>query len=76
MHLVDINQGFVATTMVERLPLPGPLGLTPDKVAKDIVRAVEKKYMLYTLWFWWDIMLINRDVPRFVFTGPRSESDL
>jgi hypothetical protein len=67
VHLVDIKPCFVATTMIERLPLPSPLVLTPDKAAKDLVRA-EKKYMLYTLWFWWDIMLIIRNVPRFVFT--------
>jgi decaprenylphospho-beta-D-erythro-pentofuranosid-2-ulose 2-reductase len=68
VHVVDIKPGFVATPMTEGLPLPGPLLATPEKVAKDIVRAVErKKDVLYTPWFWWGIMLIIRNVPRFLF---------
>ena len=68
VHVVDVKPGFVATPMTAGLPLPGPLVATPEKVAKDIVRAVErKKDVLYTPWFWWGIMLIIRNVPRFVF---------
>ncbi|WP_250513763.1 SDR family oxidoreductase [Caballeronia sp. INDeC2] len=68
VHVVDIKPGFVATPMTAGLPLPGPLVATPEKVAKDIVRAVErKKDVLYTPWFWWGIMLIIRNVPRFLF---------
>lgn len=34
---------------------------------KDIVRGIEKKKdVVYTLWFWWGIMLII-NVPQFVF---------
>lgn len=68
VHVLDIKPGFVATPMTEGLPLPGPLVATPEKVAKDIVRAVERrKDVLYTPWFWWGIMLIIRNVPRFLF---------
>jgi short-subunit dehydrogenase len=68
VHVVDIKPGFVATPMTAGLPLPGPLVATPEKVAKDIVRGIErKKDVLYTPWFWWGIMLIIRNVPRFVF---------
>ncbi|WP_250476969.1 SDR family oxidoreductase [Caballeronia sp. INML1] len=68
VYVVDVKPGFVATPMTAGLPLPGPLVATPEKVAKDIVRAVErKKDVLYTPWFWWGIMLIIRNVPRFVF---------
>jgi short-subunit dehydrogenase len=68
VHVLTIKPGFVATPMTAGLPLPGPLVATPEKVAKDIVRAVErKKDVLYTPWFWWGIMLIIRNVPRFVF---------
>ena len=67
-HVVDIRPGFVATPMTAGLPLPGPLVATPEKVAKDIVRAVaRKKDVIYTPWFWWGIMFIIRNVPRFVF---------
>ncbi|WP_250502462.1 SDR family oxidoreductase [Caballeronia sp. AZ7_KS35] len=67
-HVVDIRPRFVATPMTAGLPLPGPLVATPEKVAKDIVRAVaRKKDVLYTPWFWWGIMFVIRNVPRFAF---------
>lgn len=67
-HVVTIKPGFVATPMTEGLPLPGPLVATPDKVAGDITRAIEKnKDVLYTPWFWSLIMLIIRSVPKFLF---------
>jgi len=68
VHVVTIKPGFVATPMTAGLPLPGPLVATPEQVASDIVRAVEKrKDVLYTRWFWAIIMLIIRLVPRFMF---------
>lgn len=67
-HVLTIKPGFVATPMTAGLPLPGPLVATPDKVAGDIVRAIEKhKDILYTPWFWSPIMLIIRSLPRFLF---------
>lgn len=67
-HVVTIKPGFVATPMTAGLPLPGPLVATPDKVAADITRAIEKnKDVLYTPWFWSLIMLIIRSVPKFLF---------
>lgn len=68
VHVLTIKPGFVATPMTAGLPLPGPLVATPDQVAHDILRAVEKrKDVLYTRWFWAFIMLIIRCVPRFLF---------
>lgn len=67
-HVVTIKPGFVATPMTAGLPLPGPLVATPDKVAADITRAIEKNSdVIYTPWFWSLIMLIIRSVPKFVF---------
>ncbi|MCE4540918.1 MULTISPECIES: SDR family oxidoreductase [unclassified Caballeronia] len=68
VHVLTIKPGFVATPMTAGLPLPGPLVATPDKVAGDIVRGIErKKNVLYTPWFWWGIMAIIRNVPQFLF---------
>jgi decaprenylphospho-beta-D-erythro-pentofuranosid-2-ulose 2-reductase len=68
VHVLTIKPGFVATPMTEGLPLPGPLVATPEKVASDIVRAIEKrKNVLYTPNFWAVIMTIIRLVPTFVF---------
>lgn len=67
-HVVTIKPGFVATPMTAGLPLPGPLVATPDKVAADITRAIEKnRDVIYTPWFWSLIMLIIRSVPKFAF---------
>jgi short-subunit dehydrogenase len=68
VHVLTIKPGFVITPMTAGLPLPGPLVATPDQVAHDILRAVEKrKDVLYTRWFWAFIMLIIRCVPRYLF---------
>ncbi|TKC91776.1 SDR family oxidoreductase [Trinickia terrae] len=68
VHVLTIKPGFVATPMTAGLPLPGPLVSTPEKVASDILRAIEKrKDVIYTPWFWSLIMLIIRSVPKPVF---------
>jgi decaprenylphospho-beta-D-erythro-pentofuranosid-2-ulose 2-reductase len=68
VHVLTIKPGFVATPMTAGLPLPGPLVATPEKVASDIVRGIErKKNVLYTPWFWWGIMTIIKNVPQFLF---------
>ena len=66
--VLDIRPGFVATAMTAHLPQQGPLWAAPERVARDIVRAVERRRaVLYTPWFWRWIMLVVRSVPRFVF---------
>jgi short-subunit dehydrogenase len=68
VHLVTVKPGFVATAMTAGLALPGPLVASPDRVANDIVSAIDnKKNVLYTPRFWSLIMLIIRSVPQFVF---------
>lgn len=67
-HVLTIKPGFVATPMTAGLPLPRPLVATPEKVASDIARAIEKrKDVVYTPWFWSLIMLIIRSIPRPIF---------
>lgn len=68
VHLLTIKPGFVATPMTKGLPLPALLVATPEKVASDIVNAVQRKTdVLYTPWFWQYIMLIIRLLPQAVF---------
>jgi decaprenylphospho-beta-D-erythro-pentofuranosid-2-ulose 2-reductase len=65
--VLDIRPGFVDTPMTAHLARGGPLWATPDQVAQDIVRAVERRRaVLYTPWFWRWIMLIVRSLPRAV----------
>ncbi|MEM6728113.1 MAG: SDR family NAD(P)-dependent oxidoreductase [Pseudomonadota bacterium] len=66
-HVVTVKPGFVDTAMtwnVEGMFLVAP----PEKVAQDILAAVEKKKnVLYTPGFWRIIMTIIRLVPEPIF---------
>ena len=68
VHVMDIRPGFVDTPMTEALDLPRMLVATPEKVAKRIVRGVERKRdVLYVPAFWALIMLVIRSIPRPIF---------
>jgi short-subunit dehydrogenase len=66
-HVVTVKPGFVDTSMtwgIEGMFLVA----SPDKVAGDILRAVEKKRnVIYTPGFWWLIMTIIKLVPERIF---------
>ncbi|EJW12545.1 oxidoreductase [Rhodovulum sp. PH10] len=67
VHVVTVKPGFVDTPMTDGLP-KGPLFASPDRVAADIVSAIEKRRrVVYTPWFWFVIMTIIRHLPWFVF---------
>ena len=58
--------------MTAHLPQQGPLWARPETVARDIVRAVDRRQaVLYTPWFWRWIMLAVRSTPRFLFHRTR-----
>ncbi len=68
VHVLTIKPGFVDTPMTQALHLPKLLLATPEKVAQDIVRAIEKRRdTLYTPWFWRWIMLIIIHIPGLIF---------
>ena len=70
--VLDVRPGFVATPMTDHLPHDGPLWSTPEAVARDILRAVDRRgAVLYTPWFWRWIMLAVRAVPRPLFHRTR-----
>lgn len=70
--VLDIRPGFVSTPMTAHLPQGGPLWATPDKVAGDIVAAIDRgKAVLYTPWFWRFILLIVSSLPRPIFHKTR-----
>lgn len=65
--VLDIRPGFVDTPMTAEFP-KGPLWASPEKVARDISKAIEKKRdVLYTPFFWRWIMLIVRHIPEVIF---------
>lgn len=67
VSVLDIRPGFVDTPMTADFP-KGPLWASPEKVARDICKAIDKKRdVLYTPFFWRWIMLIVRHIPEFIF---------
>lgn len=68
VSLTDIRPGFVATPMTQGLPLPAPLVVRPEVVAKIIVSGIEKRVdVLYAPAFWWPIMILIKLIPGFIF---------
>lgn len=67
VQVLTIKPGFVDTPMTAAFP-KGPLWATPEKVAQDIDKAIEKKKdVLYTPGFWMLIMQIIKSVPEQIF---------
>lgn len=68
VHVMTVKPGFVATRMTAGMDLPARLTASPEKVAKDIFRAYQKKTdVLYTIWIWKYIMLIIKHLPEPIF---------
>jgi short-subunit dehydrogenase len=67
VNVLTIKPGFVDTPMTAAFK-KGALWTTPDRVAKGIVKAVDRRHgVAYLPWFWWGIMAVIRVVPEFVF---------
>ena len=67
VQVLLIKPGFVDTPMTQEFK-KGFLWASPDEVARDICKAVEKrKNVLYTPWFWALIMLIIQHIPEAIF---------
>ena len=71
VRVLTILPGFVDTPMTASFA-KGALWATPDRVAADIVRALEAGFgTIYTPWFWRWIMAIIRSVPERIFIRTR-----
>lgn len=68
LNYLLIKPGFVKTPMTAHLSLPSILVASPEKIAKDIDRAIlNKKDCIYTPWFWVYIIFIIKHIPNFIF---------
>jgi decaprenylphospho-beta-D-erythro-pentofuranosid-2-ulose 2-reductase len=68
VNVLTIKPGFVNTPMTYGMPLPKPLVASPEKVGKDIYKAmIKRKSVIYTPFFWRWIMLIITSIPEFMF---------
>jgi short-subunit dehydrogenase len=67
-HVLTVKPGFIATKMTEHLTLPPLLTASPQQVANDVFKAVQKRSnVIYTLWMWRWIMLIIKLIPESIF---------
>ena len=67
VHVVTVKPGTVDTAMtwgMDKLPFLAP----PEKVARDILKAADKKTdVLYTPLIWWPVMTIIKLIPERIF---------
>jgi short-subunit dehydrogenase len=65
VHVLTVKPGFTDTPMTHGLVDPGsPLVASPERVARDIDRAIRaRKDEIYTPWFWGSILVIIRSIP-------------
>lgn len=67
VHVVTVKPGTVDTAMtwgMDALPFLAP----PEKIADDILRAVDrKKNTLYTPFIWWPVMTVIKSIPEAIF---------
>jgi short-subunit dehydrogenase len=67
VHVLTVKPGMVDTPMTAGLP-KGPLFASPERVARDVLRAVARRRdVVYTPWYWRAIMLVIRAIPERVF---------
>jgi short-subunit dehydrogenase len=67
VRVVTVKPGFVDTPMTSHLP-KNPLYVSPERVARDVVRAIEGGVdVVYTPWWWRFVMLLVRLIPERLF---------
>lgn len=67
VSVLTVKPGFVDTPMTAAFP-KGPLWASAERVAADILAAMERRRdVLYTPWFWRAIMLVIRSIPERMF---------
>ncbi len=69
VHVLSIKPGFVDTAMTQgRINPKSPLVASPERVARDIDRALRRRRNeIYTPWFWRIIMAVIRIIPESLF---------
>jgi short-subunit dehydrogenase len=71
VQVLTIKPGFVDTPMTAGIK-KGPLWASPDTIASAIVRSMEtRRDVVYTPWFWLEIMAMVRMIPEKIFKSMR-----
>ena len=68
VNVLTIKPGFVDTPMTAHIQPKGLLWASPEKVADDILRSINKRSaVVYTPYFWRWIMAIIKHIPENIF---------
>lgn len=68
VRVVTVKPGFVDTPMTAGFPKKGFLWASPERVARGIVRAIDRGCdEVYVPWFWRPILWIIRHIPEAIF---------
>ncbi|MCX7878045.1 MAG: SDR family oxidoreductase [Ignavibacteria bacterium] len=68
IHVLTVKPGFVDTPMTYGMKIPKLLLASPEKVGKDIFKAMlNKKNVIYTPFYWKWIMFIVKLIPESIF---------
>ena len=68
VNVLTVKPGFLKTEMLKAAQGPTPFAIEPEKAAKDILNATQKrKQVIYTASIWRWIMLAIQHTPSFIF---------
>ena len=69
VHVLTVKPGFTDSPMTRgKVPAESPLLASPETVARDIVRAINRRSnVIYTPWWWRGIMAIITSIPESIF---------
>lgn len=69
VHVLTVKPGFTESPMTAGKVSPdSPLLASPDRVARDIIRAMKRRAnIIYTPWWWRGIMTIITSIPESIF---------
>ena len=68
VNVLTVKPGFLKTEMLKAAQGPTPFAIDPEKAAKDILKAMQKrKQLIYTASIWRWIMLAIQHTPSFIF---------
>lgn len=68
LHVMTVKPGFVATAMTEGMDLPGPLTATPEGLAKGVLKALDRRRMVYYELRWLAVMTVIKLIPERIFS--------
>ncbi|MBQ9104764.1 MAG: SDR family NAD(P)-dependent oxidoreductase, partial [Mailhella sp.] len=73
VQVLTVKPGLVDTPMIQGRPLPHFLVASPELVARDIAKAVQRgRAVLYTPWYWRGIMFAVQNMPERLFARLKS----